>query len=191
MPKRLTIADYKSANEKLVEERNTFKKERDDALRLSDSTEKDMNDLKVELLELLGGYPQHDGFGIGSRRKATKVQIARRAGELVAAERLAERLGRIVFDDHVEISGVPVDLKGVDFGHPHGDRTVKHVHTMDCLPPEMREGAKNLVDTIAADLTKHLKARARRRRFWSLVLKLVIVVPISLAIGYFVAAALF
>lgn len=203
MKKRLTIKDYQEANSKLVEERATLIVERDDALKLADSTDKAMDDLKVEVLELLGGYPSVSGYGISERKKATKVQIARRAGELVAAERLAERLGKLVFEDEVRIEGAPMPIRipahiGVDMGMPGGERTVhavhdmqkKHVHTIDCLPPQMREGAKGLIDSLTADLTKEVKRRQAKAKRKATFITLVILAA-CFALGWFIGGLIF
>lgn len=151
MKKRLTLKDYQDANAQLVEERGVIMVERANEKNRADNAEKELEALKVELLEILGANTGFDGFG--ERRKATKVQIARRAGELIAMERMYHDMKRVVFEEPI-ISGEPLP-------HFHDAAEVKrHIH-VDHTHPHA-DAFQKIVDGLADGIKKEAKRRARR-----------------------------
>ena len=199
--KRLTIADYQAANTKLVEERATLTKERDDALKAEKDSREFARTARKDIYAMLNGDNGHFRNEFSTTDDVSYTQIARRIGELVATERFFHEMKKEFFGEEIQISGTPsADYLGAGYSELKDRQTGRtlvhnlpkpHIHTIDCLPPQMREGVSRLAETITKDLNDEIKRRKTSRRNRSLLLKLAVIIPVSLAIGYFGAAAIF
>lgn len=160
----MTIADYQAANQKLVEERAVLRAERDEARGERDTAKNALTEDRNDVLDLLGISPDSYQFTHGSRKPATKVQIARRAGELVATERFFFDLKKEFFTQDI-IEGAPLPL-----------------------PPFIpaSEAKADIMRDFLADIKKESKRRAR-----GAAIRVFIMIAVVITVGIIVGANFF
>lgn len=179
--KRMTIADYQAANQKLIEERATLTTERNNAREDEKQARDENRNIRKQVYALMngGGY----GMRLDMQDDATYMQIAARAGELVATERFFNEMKRGMFAPEDIIEGRPTShYLGEEYSEVKDRNTGRMlVHN---LPKGLEKELEDVASAIVKGFERRSKRNARRRRVYAAALTMAGAVAFFL-VGFF------